>query len=318
MRHQSPFRPRAARARAGLVRLLHGDDCAGECRGHDQSSLWRRRQRRGAADQRLRRTAQQRQCRGQRERLVRAIRVGRRHHLGRRPADAPDGLDSRRRLLPRPARRRRRYAGPLPTPDAIGTTALSATAGKVALVDTTTPLTGSCPISDARVVDFVGYGAAASCAETAPAAAPSSTTAVIRASAGNSCLDSGNNSADFAALAPMPRNSGAVIQPCRGGGGQTPLDAKIYEIQGSGAKSPLVGKLVNTTASSRASTTTASSCRTRSATTNPATSDGIFVFTGSAPTRVGRPARSLTATVAEFNTGAAATRDTAAHTASPS
>src|SRR3954471_3747156 len=52
----------------------------------------------------------------------------------------------------------------LPTPDAIGAINMSGTAGKVALVNTTTSLSGICPI-DASIVDFVGYGAAASCAE---------------------------------------------------------------------------------------------------------------------------------------------------------
>ena len=197
-------------------------------------------------------------------------------------------------------------SGPLPTADAIGTTALSATAGKVALVDTTTPLTGSCPISDARVVDFVGYGATASCAETAPAAAPSSTTAVIRASAGNSCLDSGNNSTDFAAVAPLPRNSGAMIQPCRGGGGPTPLEAKIYEIQGSGAQSPLVGKLVNATGVVTRINSNGFFIQDLIGDGNPATSDGIFVFANptSYPAVVLGNLVGVTASVAEFDTGA--------------
>src|SRR5882762_8154459 len=45
----------------------------------------------------------------------------------------------------------------LPTPDATGTIAMSATAAKVALVNTTTALTGTCP-SGASIVDLVGYG----------------------------------------------------------------------------------------------------------------------------------------------------------------
>src|SRR5215475_3788087 len=46
----------------------------------------------------------------------------------------------------------------LPTPDATGTIPMSATAGKVALVSSTTPLTGSgCPIAS-PIVDFIGYG----------------------------------------------------------------------------------------------------------------------------------------------------------------
>jgi len=48
----------------------------------------------------------------------------------------------------------------LPTPDATGTIALSATAGKVALVSTTTALSGTtgCPTSNPDTVDYLGFG----------------------------------------------------------------------------------------------------------------------------------------------------------------
>ncbi|MFZ2492962.1 MAG: lamin tail domain-containing protein, partial [Thermoanaerobaculia bacterium] len=45
----------------------------------------------------------------------------------------------------------------LPTPDASGSISMSATAGKVALVASSSALTGTCP---AGVVDFVGFGGA--------------------------------------------------------------------------------------------------------------------------------------------------------------
>ena len=50
----------------------------------------------------------------------------------------------------------------LPTPDATGTIPMSATAAKVALVNTTTALSGTCP-TGASIVDLVGYGSTASC-----------------------------------------------------------------------------------------------------------------------------------------------------------
>jgi hypothetical protein len=50
----------------------------------------------------------------------------------------------------------------LPTPDATGVIAMAAGAGKVALVKSTTPLTGACP-NDANIVDLVGYGSTATC-----------------------------------------------------------------------------------------------------------------------------------------------------------
>jgi predicted extracellular nuclease len=91
---------------------------------------------------------------------------------------------------------------------------MSATAGKVALVNTPTALTGSgCPFS-ANVVDFVGYGATANCSETAPTATLSNTTAAIRAA--NGCTETDNNSTDFAAGAPTPRNTAAPLSSCGG------------------------------------------------------------------------------------------------------
>jgi predicted extracellular nuclease len=101
----------------------------------------------------------------------------------------------------------------LPTPDSTGTIAMSATAGKVALVNGPTALTGgatSC--ATASVVDEVSFGTGTNCAETAAAPAPSNTTADFRA--GNGCTDSNNNSSDFATAAPAPRNTAATLSPC--------------------------------------------------------------------------------------------------------
>jgi hypothetical protein len=55
----------------------------------------------------------------------------------------------------------------LPTPDATGVIAMSATAGKVALVSSTTLVVGACPLGGS-VVDFVGYGPATTCSEGSP------------------------------------------------------------------------------------------------------------------------------------------------------
>ena len=74
---------------------------------------------------------------------------------------------------------------PLPTPDATGTIAMSATAGKVALVTSAAALTcGADCDAAAGVRDFVGYGAANDF-ETAPAAALSNTTAALRSRHGH-------------------------------------------------------------------------------------------------------------------------------------
>jgi predicted extracellular nuclease len=97
----------------------------------------------------------------------------------------------------------------LPTPDATGTIALSATAGKVALVSATTALSGTCPTTN--VVDLVGFGTAANCSETAPTATLSNTTAALRT---NACTDSDNNSTDFSVGAPNPRNTSSTFLTC--------------------------------------------------------------------------------------------------------
>lgn len=96
----------------------------------------------------------------------------------------------------------------LPTPDATGTTAMSATAGKVALVSSTVALSGSCPAA----LDLVGFGGA-SCFEGAGATATlANTTAAIRASSG--CQDTDNNNADFAVASPNPRNTSTAAHVC--------------------------------------------------------------------------------------------------------
>lgn len=103
----------------------------------------------------------------------------------------------------------------LPTVDVSGAINLSGTAGKVALTNTNAQLGVSCP-SGGALVDFVGFGAAANCSETAPTANLSNTTAAIRANTG--CTDTGSNVADFALATPTPRNSGSPVNPCGGGG----------------------------------------------------------------------------------------------------
>lgn len=111
---------------------------------------------------------------------------------------------------------------PLPTPDVTDATpiAMGAAAGKVALVNTTTPLGcngGSTPCSAAAlatIVDLVGYGNANFFEGGGPAPTLGSTTAAIRA--GNGCTDTDNNAADFSADAPNPRNIASPLNPCGG------------------------------------------------------------------------------------------------------
>lgn len=289
----------------------------------------------------------------------------------------------------------------LPTPDATGTIALSATAGKVALVNNTVAITSP---TAASVQDLVGFGSTANAAEGGtPAPAPSNSNAVLRSAGG--CVDTDLNSADFAASGPTPRNSKSSLNACSGSSNQailpqcpqmfavafnsngtTTLTASdpddivstasisstavagitlsttaisttvnanstfalnvaaglavgsypvtvqfgnarqqtaqcvvsvsvepavgtirpIYEIQGSGATSPLAGASVTTEGVVTLKVSNGFYVQDPVGDNNPATSDGIFVFTSTAPSvNVGDKVR-LSATVAEFNAGDAA------------
>ncbi|HEX8850041.1 MAG TPA: DNA/RNA non-specific endonuclease [Gemmatimonadaceae bacterium] len=102
----------------------------------------------------------------------------------------------------------------LPTPDALGGIAMSATAGKVALVSSGTALSGACPLNaNGAIVDFVGFGAAANCFEgNAATATLANATATVRNDGGRQ--DTNDNGADFGApVAPSPRNSASPVLP---------------------------------------------------------------------------------------------------------
>jgi endonuclease G len=99
---------------------------------------------------------------------------------------------------------------PLPAANINGEINMSATTGKVALVNSFDPLVGNCPLGDPHIVDFVGYGATADCSETARATAPSATTAIFRGN--NGATDTDNNSTDFSAAAPNPRRTEPIVE----------------------------------------------------------------------------------------------------------
>ncbi len=108
----------------------------------------------------------------------------------------------------------------LPTPDYTGTLALSNNNGKVALVSGATALACGSVANDCfpagtalpTIIDFAGYGTANNFEGVAAAAAPSNTTADLRA--GNGCTDSDRNSIDFSLSQPAPRNSSSPLNPC--------------------------------------------------------------------------------------------------------
>ncbi|HSV62924.1 MAG TPA: lamin tail domain-containing protein, partial [Chthoniobacterales bacterium] len=93
----------------------------------------------------------------------------------------------------------------LPTPQAIGTISLSATSGKVALTKTQTLLTGNNPVGNSNLVDFVGFGTADAYEGAGAAPTLTNTTAALRGNSGGT--DTNNNSSDFTAGSPNPRNN---------------------------------------------------------------------------------------------------------------
>ncbi len=136
----------------------------------------------------------------------------------------------------------------LPTPDLTSTAiSLSSSAGKVALVSSTTSLATACPPTGvAPVVDFVGWGSTANCYEGLGAAAvPTSTEEIYRTG------ETDNNQADFAVRAPSPRNAdGGVADAGTDAATDAAGDADSASVADSASDGP-------TDASSEAGTPTA-------------------------------------------------------------
>ncbi|MDQ2898166.1 MAG: hypothetical protein M3Y07_00005 [Acidobacteriota bacterium] len=175
----------------------------------------------------------------------------------------------------------------LPAPDATGSINMSAITGKVALVNQSNALTSATPLPNPTVLDFIGYGSGSSAAEGGPAPTLSNTTAALRA--GDGCVDTGNNAADFTAAAPNPRDSATPPTNCSGPPPAV-TNYTISQIQGGGNASPHVGETVSTSGVVTALRgngffiqTPGDSSSAAYGDGNPATSEGVFVFTSSAP-----------------------------------
>jgi DNA/RNA endonuclease G (NUC1) len=104
---------------------------------------------------------------------------------------------------------------PLPTPEASGSIAMAAGAGKVLLASQTTVVSATaCPTGTA-VIDRVGYGGT-NCATDWTSNAPTltNTTAAIRNE--NGCAWTGSPAVDFSSGAPTPRNGASPAVSCGG------------------------------------------------------------------------------------------------------
>ena len=125
----------------------------------------------------------------------------------------------------------------LPTPDLIAPVVtnnsgntfvpnLSATTGKLALVNSTAQLpVSTCP-GEPGIVDLIGFGSNASCFEGEKTPNLSVTTAAHRN--GGGCTDSDNNLNDFTIAAPAPKNTASPANSCNLGA----------NLQASGGASP--------------------------------------------------------------------------------
>ena len=174
----------------------------------------------------------------------------------------------------------------LPTPDATGSINMSGTSGTVALDTAQTALTcktaADCA-ADTTIHDLVGYGTAAVFEGSADAPTLSNTTSDSRAAGG---ADTGQNGADFTAGTPSPTASGSP-----GGGGGTPPPTagavRIHDIQGDSWISPYNGKQVTNVPGIVTALRTSGSLgywiQDPDPDSDPATSEGVFVYTDAAP-----------------------------------
>jgi predicted extracellular nuclease len=185
----------------------------------------------------------------------------------------------------------------LPTPQATGTIQMAAASGTIALVNGTAALT--CQDSAAcrsASVDLVGYGSAG-INETAPAPTGSSTISLQRKDA----ADSDDNSGDFAAAEPTP----AAANAGDGGGGTgEPGPLRIHDIQGATWISPhddeQVTNVPGIVTAVRSTTSRGFFIQDPTADSSAATSEGIFVFTSSAPTVAAGDSVLVSGTVNDF------------------
>ena len=105
----------------------------------------------------------------------------------------------------------------LPIPDVSGGFNISNTEGKVALVNTSTLLSGTTACSDGAVVDVVGYGATASCYKVAPVNTAGITNDKSCRRQFIECFGANNNSLDFMIGNVSPRNSTDPTSYCTPG-----------------------------------------------------------------------------------------------------
>ncbi len=206
----------------------------------------------------------------------------------------------------------------LPTPDRIappvtlnGNTFvpnLSGSTGKLALVNSTEQLpANSCPVIFS-IVDFVGYGASASCSEGTRTPDLSNTSAGKRN--GNGCFDTDNNNADFSVGVPAPRNTSSPVSTCNLGSIlQAGIQASPNVVSPGGNMLLTVGVIPATTPPSTSITVTGNLSQIGGSSTQQffdngtngdvAAGDNIFSFLAVVPADATGGARTITAVAAD-------------------
>lgn len=132
------------------------------------------------------------------------------------------------------------------TVDIEGSIPMSGTQGKVALVSSTTALSGGSGLAqNDTVVDYVGWGNATDFAGSGAAPATTNATSIARDDVAGNTAD---NRADFAAGVPTPQGKAGTApeQPGEPEQPGDPTTVTIAEIQSTGGRSPLTGQTVTT------------------------------------------------------------------------
>lgn len=120
-------------------------------------------------------------------------------------------------------------------------------AGRLAFSRAGTFLSGSCPtLPNSNIIDYVGYGTAATCFEGAgPTANLAPNTAAVRLSGG--CTDTDNNANDFIVSAPAPHNSGSTRNFCSPEPPKVQLTQSLFNVtEGGGGLGLVVTRTGNT------------------------------------------------------------------------
>ena len=258
-----------------------------------ERGLRRRRQRRRHLAQRLHRAVQQERRRGRPHRLAGAVlvrgrrcrRPAERHHVPDRDASPPAATTwCRRRPAATPAPR------PCPPP--------------------MRPAPSPCPAPPAGSPSWTrpapwwtcSAGAASAVAEGSPAASTTNTTSATR---NNTCVDTDDNAADFAAVSPDPAATPATPhEDCVA----PPPVARPDHRRDPGLGTPVAaGRQAGRRRAGRRHRARPQGFWMQSATpdADPGTSEGIYVFTRTAPTVAVGDAVTVSGTVTEFRPGGA-------------